>query len=85
MCSSLSPVIADVVMQDLETSALNRIGVHLPFYFRYVDDIVMAVPDNLIDFMFVVARASLSPSYHYFLFSLAWVSHWSRRGTGFSK
>jgi len=37
MGSPLSPVIADVVMQDLETACLNRINCQLTFYFRYVD------------------------------------------------
>ena len=38
------------MMQDLDTRALEKIGVPLPFYFRYADDIVMVVPKNLIDF-----------------------------------
>ena len=50
MDSSLSSLIADLVMQDLEAKTLEKIGIYLPFYFRYVDDIVMAVPSNLIDF-----------------------------------
>jgi hypothetical protein len=50
MGSPLSPIIADLVMQDLEAKALERIEIRLPFYFRYVDDIVMAVPNDLIDF-----------------------------------
>lgn len=50
MDSPLSPIIVDLVMQDLEANALGRIRVHLPFYFRYVDSIVMAVSNNLIDF-----------------------------------
>ena len=38
-------------MQDLETKAIARLGFQLPFYFRYVDDIVMAVPSDMIDFI----------------------------------
>jgi len=49
MGSPLSPVIADVVMRDLETACLNRINFQLTFYFRYVDDIVMATPSDKID------------------------------------
>jgi len=49
MGSPLSPVIADVVMRDLETACLNRIKFQLTFYSRYVDDIVMAVPSDKID------------------------------------
>jgi len=52
MGSPLSPVIADIVMQDLETSCLNRINCKLTFYFRYVDDIVMAAPSDKTDLIF---------------------------------
>jgi len=40
MRSPLSPI-ADVVMQDLETSYLRSVDCRLTFYFRYVNDIVM--------------------------------------------
>jgi len=52
MGSPLSPIIADLVMQDLENSCLNSIDCHLTFYYRYVDDIVMAAPNNKIDLIF---------------------------------
>lgn len=39
--SLLSPIIADI-LQDLEEKALNALGLDLPFYFRYVDDTVLA-------------------------------------------
>jgi len=46
--SSLSPIIADNVMQDLEETSLNKINFKLPFYYRYIDDIIMAAPsDNI--------------------------------------
>jgi len=51
MNSPLSPVISDVVMQDFET-VLNRINCQLTFYYRYVDDIVMAAPRDKIDLIF---------------------------------
>ncbi|XP_077273242.1 uncharacterized protein LOC143903487 [Temnothorax americanus] len=44
MGSPLSPIIADMVMQDLEETILESIGFNLPFYFRYVDDIIMSIP-----------------------------------------
>jgi len=44
--SPLSPVIADIVMQDLETSAIKNLPFQLPFYFRYVDDIILTAPSN---------------------------------------
>jgi len=47
MESPLSPIIADVVWQDLERK-LNSINLSLPFYYRYVDDIILAAPSNKI-------------------------------------
>jgi len=46
MGSPLSPVIADIVLQDLEEKALNNINLNLSFYHRYVDDIILAAPFN---------------------------------------
>jgi len=45
MGSPLSPIIADLllVMQDLEANALVALGCEIPFYYRYVDDIALAV------------------------------------------
>ena len=42
MDSPLSPVIADLIMQKLEVRALSLI--RLPFYYRFVDDILLAAP-----------------------------------------
>ncbi|XP_018311680.1 uncharacterized protein [Mycetomoellerius zeteki] len=44
MGSPLSPIIADLVMQDLETEVLGKLEFPVPFYIRYVDDIIMAAP-----------------------------------------
>lgn len=44
MGSPLSSVIANVVLQDLEDYALNKLSFIPPFYLRYVDDIALAVP-----------------------------------------
>jgi len=52
MRSPLSPVIVDIVMRDLETSCLNCVNCHITFYYRYVDDIVMAVSSDDIDLIF---------------------------------
>jgi len=46
MDSPLSPIIADMVMPDLEKNVLNNINIHLPFYYRYVDDIIFATQDT---------------------------------------
>ena len=40
----LSPIIADIVLQDLEEEALRTLSYNLPFFYRYVDDIVCAIP-----------------------------------------
>jgi len=49
MRSPLSPIIADVLLQDLETKTLDSINLRLPFYYRYVDDIILAAPTNKIN------------------------------------
>ena len=52
MGSPLSPIIADLVMQDLECKALNSLNLELPFYYRYVDDIILAAPtENIPDIL----------------------------------
>lgn len=42
MGSPLSPIIADVVMQDLEEKVLSSLIAKPLFYYRYVDDILLA-------------------------------------------
>jgi len=49
MGSPLSPILADIVLQDIEEAVLDRISAKHPFYIRYVDDILLAAPDNLLD------------------------------------
>src|SRR5436190_20775540 len=48
MGSPLSPIIADVVMQDLEVTILNSLDISVPLYFRYVDDILMCIPEEYV-------------------------------------
>ena len=43
MGSPLSLIIADIVMQDLE-KMLNSLDFDISFYYRYVDDIIIAIP-----------------------------------------
>lgn len=40
----LPPILADVIMCDLEDRAISSLLFFLPFYIRYVDDIVLAGP-----------------------------------------
>ncbi|XP_071580938.1 uncharacterized protein [Temnothorax nylanderi] len=50
MGSPLSPTVADIVMEDLEERVLGALDIHLSFYKRYVDDIIMKIPkDNVQD------------------------------------
>jgi len=44
MGSPLSPILANIIMCDLEDRAISSLPVSLPFYVRYVDDIVLAAP-----------------------------------------
>ena len=49
MGSPLSPIIADITLQDLEKRALNSLLFKPLFYYRYVDDIICAVHINDLD------------------------------------
>jgi len=49
MGSPLSPIVADLVLQDLEISAMNKLPSYLPLYYRYVDDILLAAPVDQLD------------------------------------
>lgn len=46
MGSSISGFLADIVMEDLEETALSKLQFIVPFYERYVDDIIIAIPEN---------------------------------------
>ena len=48
MGSPLSSILADLVIQDLEYNIFNTLTIHIPVYYRYVDDILLAVPSNQI-------------------------------------
>ena len=49
MCSLFSPVLADIVMDDLEKDKLSNLDFEVPVYFRYVDDIFIVVPNTHVD------------------------------------
>jgi len=51
MGSPLSPLIADIVMQDLKYDVLRQLPVELPIYYRYVDDILLLAPSIHIEFI----------------------------------
>lgn len=48
MGSPLSHIIADITLQDLELKALESLKFNIPFYFRYIDDII-AIPTDKIN------------------------------------
>jgi len=49
MGSPLSPIAADLVLQNLELHTLDKLSFIPPFYIRYVDDIALAVSSTLVD------------------------------------
>ena len=49
MGSPVSVVVAEIVMQKIEKEALASYDLTLPFWFRYVDDTITALPSEHID------------------------------------
>ncbi|XP_024871861.1 uncharacterized protein LOC112454599, partial [Temnothorax curvispinosus] len=48
MGSPLSPILADIVMEDLETHCLAMLNFSLSFFRRYVDDVIAVIPKDKI-------------------------------------
>jgi len=44
--SPLSPIVADIVLQDLEIKALECLSFRIPIYYKYVDDILFVAHFN---------------------------------------
>ena len=57
MGSPLSPILADLVMNDLEVERLSNLNLTVPFYYRYVDDILLALPEGEVDRVLEVFNA----------------------------
>ncbi|XP_046749843.1 uncharacterized protein LOC124413359 [Diprion similis] len=51
MGSPLSPILADIVMDELESCCIKKLPFTLPIYYRYVDDILTAVPTQSVDLL----------------------------------
>lgn len=49
MGSPLSPIMTDIVLQDLEERALTSLNFTPSFYVRYVDDIALAAPSSALE------------------------------------
>ncbi|KYM83920.1 hypothetical protein ALC53_05682 [Atta colombica] len=47
--SLLSPIVTDMILQNLEEIAIGRLPYRLLFYFRYVNDIILAAPSESVD------------------------------------
>lgn len=50
MGSPLAPILANLVMIDLEEFCLSKLNFNVPLYKRYVDDCILALPIDKIDF-----------------------------------
>ena len=55
MSSPISPIISDIVMQDLEIICLSQIDFHIPIYLRYVDDTFLVIPADKIEFLVILS------------------------------
>ena len=51
MGSSISSVIAQMILEELESDVISKINFPLPFFLRYVDDCLTAVPLNKCDYI----------------------------------
>jgi len=49
MGDPLSPILANIMLIKLETIALNSLNYQIPLYVRYVDDILLLIPNTKID------------------------------------
>ena len=49
MGNPISPILSDIVMEDLESYCISKLQSKPLFYFRYVDDIVLSIHKNNID------------------------------------
>jgi len=49
MGSLLSPILADIVMDDLETASIRKLDFRLHVFYIYVDDIFMIIPKTKLD------------------------------------
>ena len=49
MGSPISPILADIVMQDLEHKVIDNLDFHLHTYYSYVDDTFLIIPNDKID------------------------------------
>ena len=51
MGSPISPIPADIVMQDLEQNVINSLDFYIHTYYRYVDDDFLIIAKDKIDYV----------------------------------
>jgi hypothetical protein len=51
MGASISSVVAQLVLEDLEETVISQLNFNLPFFYRYVDDCILAIPRDKKDFI----------------------------------
>lgn len=49
MGSPLSPILADMVLDDLESECLGKLDFNISVFYRYVDDILVIIPKDKIN------------------------------------
>jgi len=59
MGSHLSPILADVIMEDLETQNLQKLDFEVHTYYRYVNDVFMIISKTKLDMVLKIFN-----SYH---------------------
>ena len=74
MANPISPIFADIVIEDMEIGSINKLNFKPAFYFRYVDDIILCIPKNIIDrtvkgrrYRFLVKKSIFFIVLNYFL------------------
>ena len=46
MGNLISPILSNIVMEDLKTECIKKLNIKPTLYFRYVDDIILCIPSN---------------------------------------
>jgi len=54
MGSPLSPIIADLVLQKLESDILDKFSIKQIFYYIYVDDIALSAPHTCLEHLLLM-------------------------------
>lgn len=55
LCNSLSSIICDIAMYKLESDIIDSLAFQIPLFTRYVDNILLLVPDEDINEMYLLS------------------------------